>query len=287
MANTKETGVQHSDLKRNVIILRSVYGKVGQKYYIQPQKDHLGRLPECVRRVDAHGDMILSAEDKKDNSKVFIPENQTFVIEDGTTFDLNIPEQAAIWEAVKNCFLIAPSRDAKDANGDYLIDGTRDPNSKNPRYGRAELYIEMPGIISQKKVSREKIVLKAKNFIVEDERGYDGHLLIARVLGRNMTNQPAADVEAYLLEVAGKTPEKIIELYTGGDLQLKLLLISAKENGTIRKEHGLYIYGEDEKVTLGASESAVLEWMKSPKHAKTLQLIRQDAFPELYSKSTD
>lgn len=279
----KANEVQNEDLKKNVVVLRSAYGKVGQQYFIQPCRDKNGNLPACVRRIDAQGDMILSIEDRQQSIDNFIPENQIFVIEDGKTFDLNDPRQNAEWEAIKNCFLIAESRDAKDSNGDYLIDGTRDPNSKQPRYGRAELYVERPGIISARRVSRQKLIIKAKNFIISDERGYDGHLIIAKVLGRNMTNQPAADVEDYLLSVADKTPEKIIELYTGGDLQLKLLFITAKEKGVIRKEHGLYLFGEDDNVTLGASDSAVLEWMKQPRNQKTLQLIRQETYPEVYT----
>lgn len=279
----KANEVQNEDLKKNVVVLRSAYGKVGQQYFIQPCRDKNGNLPACVRRIDAQGDMILSIEDRQQSIDNFIPENQIFVIEDGKTFDLNDPRQNAEWEAIKNCFLIAESRDAKDSNGDYLIDGTRDPNSKQPRYGRAELYVERPGIISARRVTRQKLIIKAKNFIISDERGYDGHLIIAKVLGRNMTNQPAADVEDYLLSVADKTPEKIIELYTGGDLQLKLLFITAKEKGIIRKEHGLYLFGEDDNVTLGASDSAVLEWMKQPRNQKTLQLIRQETYPEVYA----
>ena len=144
------------------------------------------------------------------------------------------------------------------------------------------MYVERPGILSAKRVTRTKLVVKAKNFIINDERGYDGLLIIAKVLGRNMTNQPAADVEDFLLSVADQNPEKIIELYTGGDLQLKLLFITAKEKRVIRKEHGLYVYGEDSSVTLGASDSAVLEWMKQPRNQKTLQLIRQETYPEVY-----
>jgi len=278
----KANEIQNGDLKKNIIVLRSAYGKAGQKYFIQPCRDKYGNLPSCVRRVNANGDMILSPEDLQQPLDNFIPEDQIIVIEDGKTFDLNVPRQAAEWEAVKNCFLIAESRDARDAQGNYLIDGTRNSNSKQPRYGRADLYIERPGVLSEKRVTRTKLVVKAKNFIINDERGYDGFLIIAKVLGRNMVNQPAADVEDYLLSVADKTPEKIIELYTGGDLQLKLLFITAKEKGIIRKEHGLYIYGEDDNVTLGASDSAVIEWMKQPRNQKTLQLIRQDTYPEVY-----
>jgi hypothetical protein len=48
-------------MEKNIIVLRSVYGKVGQTYYIQPVKDpRSGRFPDCVRRVNSMGDMIMS-----------------------------------------------------------------------------------------------------------------------------------------------------------------------------------------------------------------------------------
>lgn len=75
-------------------------------------------------------------------------------------------------------------------------------------------------------------------------------------------NQPNADVEDYLLSIAEKTPEKIINCYTGGDIQLRMLFIEAREKGVIVKKDGLFVYGEDGKVALGATDNAVIEWMK-------------------------
>ena len=101
----------------NFIILRSVYGKVGMKYYIQPSKDpRTGQYPPCVKPVNSVGDMILS-DPERNSGKVFIKETETFVIEDGTTFDLNNPYDAAKWEAIKNCIFIAQSRDSTDSKG--------------------------------------------------------------------------------------------------------------------------------------------------------------------------
>lgn len=47
----------------NFIILRSVYGKVGMKYYIQPSKDpRTGQYPPCVKPVNSVGDMIFQTQ---------------------------------------------------------------------------------------------------------------------------------------------------------------------------------------------------------------------------------
>ena len=59
----KVNEVQNGDLKSNIVVLRSVLGKVGQKYFIQPQRDSRGRYASCVKRVDAHGDIVLTPEE--------------------------------------------------------------------------------------------------------------------------------------------------------------------------------------------------------------------------------
>ena len=281
----KVNEIQDGDLKSNVVVLRSVFGKVGQKYFIQPQRDSRGRFASCVKRVNAHGDIILTPEElslESQGKAAYIKEDDVFIIEDGKTFNLDDIYDAAVWDAIKNCPLIAPDRFAKNDKGEYLIDGTVDPKSKRPRYGTAELYVDRPGFEAQRRVTRRKLIVEASNHIMNDERGYEGRLLVAKVLGRDMKNQPNADVEDYLLSIAEKTPEKIINCYTGGDIQLRMLFIEAKEKGVIYKKNGLYLYGEEGNVTLGATDSAVIEWMKVAKNAKTLTLIRKDTYPEMF-----
>lgn len=290
MAKEKNVNsVKDGDLS-NIIVLRSVWGKANQKYVIQPQRDKFGQLPKCVRRVNAQGDMILSESDKAGSLEGLIPEDEQIVVYDGIVFDLNKERQAAEWEAIKNCFLIAPDRYAKDEQGNYLIDGSTDINSRGnygqaSRYGKAELYIERPGMEAKKRLTARKLRLQAQNFIMSDESGYEGWLRMARVLGRNMSNQPAADVEEFLFSVAESTPEKIIELYTGGDIQLRLLFSTAKEKKVITKRGNVYYFGTgDQNIVLGGSEEAVIDWMKNSKNAKALELIRHDTFPDMFGE---
>ena len=281
---TKE--IQNGDVKSNIVTLRSAWGKVGQKYYIEPQRDpKTGRFPSCVKRVNSQGDIILTPEELDKESKgeaAYIKEDKVFIIQDGTTFNLDNIYEAAEWEAIKHCDLIAPDRFAKNENGDYLIDGTTNPRNPRPRYGTAELYVERPGVDSQRRVTHKKLQIQAANFIINDERGYDGRLLVAKVLGRKLSNQPNSDVEDYLLSIADKTPEKIIDCYTGGDMNLRMLFIEAKEKHVIIKRNGLYMYGDD--VILGANDSAVINWMKEPKNSKILAMLRKDSFPEMYGE---
>lgn len=269
-----------SDFVQNVIVLRSVYGKVGMKYLINPVKDPVThQFPDCVRRVNKDGDMILSDADRN-SGKIFIPENETITVEDGTTFDLSNEIQKARWEAIKNCKLIAPSRTATDANGDSLIDGKQDKYTTKPRYGIAELYVDIPGVETAKRVSKKKLVHKALEFIFNDPQGVEGLLTKAKILGRRMYNAPAADVEDYLTSIAEKDPNRIIDLYTGSDTNLRILLVDAREHKVIYVKDKLYMYADN--IVLGATDDAVITWMKDPKHKKLLDLITKDTYPDMY-----
>lgn len=270
---------ENLDPSRNIIILRSVWGKVGMKYFIQPSKNpKTGRYADCVRRVDSNGDMILSDADRN-SGKYFVKEDETFTIEDGTVFNLDDEYQKAEWEAIKYCPLIAPDRYAKDNNGNLLIDGVMDYSAKKPRYGVAELYVYKPGAAAASRVSRKKLIHKAINFILEDQLGLEGMLTKAKLLGKRMSNAAASDVEDFLIKKAEKDPESIIDLYTGSDTQLRLLLIDAVDAKVILVRDRVYMY---DTTILGASDKAVINWMKQPKNQRILELIRKDTYPHLY-----
>nr|DAM35505.1 MAG TPA: hypothetical protein [Bacteriophage sp.] len=104
---------------------------------------------------------------------------------------------------------------------------------------------------------------------------------MARILGKDMSNQPIADVIDFLTRIAEKDPNKIINLYTGGDIALRLLLIDAKEKRVIYIKNKLYLYGDN--IVLGATDDAALAWMKDPKNMQVLELIKKDTYPDYYA----
>lgn len=270
------------------IVLRSVRGKVGNVIKIQPCKNpNTSEYADCVKRVDSNGDMILSEKERNDpNRQYFIKETDTFDIVDGTTFDLENIRQRFIWEAIQYCPLIAPDYYAKDKNGNSLINGTpgdytlRDYLNRNPRrFGVAELYIERPGVESANRVSRKKLKHDAESYIYTDERGPEGRVLKARLLGHRMDGMADADVTDYLLQVAERDPEKIINLYTGGDMAVRLLFIEARDKNVILYKNKLYTYADN--VVLGATDDAAILFLKDPKNANVYKLIKQDTYPEL------
>lgn len=230
--------------------------------------------------------MILSEQERNDpNRPYFVKETDTFDIVDGTTFDLENVRQRFIWEAIQYCPLIAPDYYAKDKNGNSLINGTPGWNSKSPRYGIAELYVERPGVEANRRVSRKKLKHDAESYIYDDERGYDGRVLKARLLGHRMEGMADADVTDYLLQIAERDPEKIIALYTGGDTAIRLLFIEARDKNIILYKNKLYTYADS--VVLGATDDAAILFLKDPKNANVYKLIKQDTYPELMGKTKE
>ncbi len=271
-----------------IITLRSVYDKSGIKYFIQPCKDKYGQYPSCVKRVNSSGDMIMSEAERNafsEGKAMFFPENHMFTITSGKTYHLDDIYEKAEWEAIKNCPLIVKDRNERDAKGNLVIDGAISTPKKPARNGVAELYIDRPGLDTQRRVSRKQLIHKAEAFILDDPRGAEGQLNMARILGKNMTNQPTADVIDFLLRIADKDPQKIINLYTGDDISLRLTFIEAKEKKVIYIKNKVYLYGDN--IVLGATDDAVIAWMKEPKNQKVLELIKKDTFPEYYPTDKD
>ena len=294
MSTKKQTTKSEIVFDESKIVLRSIFPKSNLNYFIQPCKDKQGRFPSCVKRVDSKGDMILSESERNDMSEgraYFIAENEYFTIQDGKTYDLTDLQQKAEWEAIKNCPLIAKDRNERDAKGNLVIDGPVVPtqileNGKIAgRSGIAELYIDHPGLDTQRKVSRKQLIHKAESFIFNDERGEEGRLNKAKLLGKNMFNQPSADILDYLLEVASINPQKIIDIYTGTDTALRLMFIDAKDKKVIYIKNKLYLYGDN--IVLGATDDALIAWMQEPKNARVLELIKKDTYQDLYPQELE
>ncbi len=287
MSTKKETTKTDIVFQDRVIILRSVYDKSNIKYFVQPCKNKYGQYPSCIKRVNSQGDMIMSEKERNDYSEgkvMFFPENHIFEISSGKTYHLDDIYEKAEWEAIENCPLIAKDRNQKDSNGNLIIDG---PTQSNKVYdgksrpiinGVAELYIDRPGLDTQRRISHKQLIHKAESFIYDDSRGIDGQLNMARILGKDMRNQPAADVVDYLIRIAEKDPKKIINLYTGNDISLRLLFIDAKEKKVIYIKNKVYLYGDN--IVLGATDDAVIAWMQNPKNQKVLELIKKDTYPD-------
>lgn len=259
-------------MENKIITLRTVY-KV-KEYHFQPTKQPNGLNWDFVKpvRVDHDGQsyMVLSEAERNDPmSAYFLPEDMDIVVTEGTTFDLSDPLQYNKWMAIRDNDLIAPMRDAKDADGNFLIDGDK------KRYGVAELYVDVAGEDSERSVNRRKQILEAQQYVFGDSP--NGILTKCRLLGRNMKNAPFTDAQDMLLQEAEKRPMKVIELYTDQDTGIQLLILDAKEKGILRKVNGWYMYGD---TNMGATDEAVLTFLKTPMNKPTFDAFRNHVYPE-------
>lgn len=258
----------------HVITLRSVYGKM-KDCYVQPKRMANGvRLP-FVKRVryntDGSSEMILSeAELNSPERDYFIPEDYEIRLADGVTFDLDDPFQKNLWECIKDCELIAPSRGSRDSHGDLLIDGNAQ------RYGLAEFYVDVPGVEAERSVSKKKLISQAWNFIINDSAA--GHMTKCKLLGKNMRHAPASDIQDFLMQLAEKDPKQVIDLYTSQDNVMKLLIIDAKESRIITKQSGVWMYGD---TALGTTDDAIILFFKIPSNKKILDLLKRETYPDM------
>ena len=68
------------------IMLRSVYGKTEQKYWIHPVKDpKTKRYPNCVKEVDDRGNLIMT-DAERNSGKVFLSADDPILVQDGKIF---------------------------------------------------------------------------------------------------------------------------------------------------------------------------------------------------------
>lgn len=257
----------------DVIVLRSVYGKVGQKYFIQPcPNPKTGRLAECVKTVDSKGDIILSESEKEDQRRGlihYIPADEIFLIEDGYRLDLTDVIDKSIWEAIKYSNIIAKDRDERDAQGNLVIDGDQ------KKYGTAELYVERPGEMTKRRVTKKELIFKAQSYIFEDSEV--SRIKKCQVLGRDLRNAAPADVLDYMISISEKEPNRIIDMYEDENWKMHLFILDAIERGVVRKSNGIYEY--DDKL-LGATIEASITFLRDIRYKAILNSIKRETYPE-------
>lgn len=271
-----------TNLIDEVVVLKSAFNKTpGMTYKIEPCKDpRTKRYPDCVRRVNANGDLVLSEQDIKDQSKgrVFIGENEAIPVTHGTTFHLNDPVEAAQWEAIRFSPIIARERNELDNKGNFVIDGAASTvdryGNASGTYGLAELYVERPGNIAKYKNDKRKTILQAMNLVANDS--LDHMVLICKLFEKDMSNVNSNDIMDYLMTKAEKEPETIIKYYQAEESKVRLLLIVSQEKKVVeRRDDGLY-YGD---IKLGTSLDYVSDMLKNNK--ELYESIKKETFPDL------
>lgn len=275
--------------EENIIVLKSVFNKTyDQVFKIQPCKDPLtGMYPSCVREVEDETThkMILSEKDKQflSSGGTLLPASKEITVKHNQTFDLNDPRQAAVWEAIKNSRLIAPSITATNTLGVSLINGAEreimDTGVVSGGLGAAVLYVERPGLMAKSKNDHRKLINQATNYILNDPQGLSGWLTKCKLLEKDMTHANSSDVEDYLLTQAEKYPEKIIQLYTGTNNNIILMLIDAQDKRVVKRSGTFLLYGDN--FILGSSIDEAVNTLLKPENSKIRDMIKEETYPNL------
>lgn len=243
-----------NELNENVHI-RCFHGPAHAGAKIYPVRNPLtGEFPSCVRRVDSKGDIIY---DKNDNqADYFIRETDGFEIKNGTDFDLTNPIQKANWEAIRFSELIFDPRGKLDEKGRVI----QEPSDVAP--ANSLFYVERIVDETKKRNQLERTKVKAKTYIYGDSAS--GLTVKAKILGCFVKTSTREEIEEFLINVANTDPEKIINLYTGSDMKLSLIFITAKEKNILQNKGGLFIYNET--TVIGRTMEDCIRFFKDPKN---------------------
>jgi hypothetical protein len=142
------------------------------------------------------------------------------------------------------------------------------------------LYVERPGAAVEVKMNKKQLVYRACSYVYDDSE--QERIKKARVLGRNLAKAAPADILDYLIEIAEKTPKKIIDLYEGEDWKMHLFILDAMDRGVIKKGDGIYKY---EDKMLGGSVESVITFLRDIRFKKILDSIKMETYPNLLSKT--
>lgn len=228
-----------------IIVLKSVY-KTG-KTIVQPVSDGLGWYKGLDR---------LSEDDKR-KKKVWAEPSSKFILKDGVTFDLNDPAQKMTWEWVKYCSCIAESEEDCQHSKD------------------AEFYIFLENEEAAKNVSRRELKIRAANKILGDASA--NYAQRAEMLGVNMDYARPTVIKEFLLEQADLVPEKVLRIYEGADVAVKLTLLQALKKGVVVLDQaGFFRYGN---TVMGMTEKSAIDWMQDKAHSSLVDMIVKDTNP--------
>ena len=72
---------------------------------------------------------------------------------------------------------------------------------------------------------------------------------------RDLRNAYPADILDYMISIAEKDPNKIIEMYEDDNWKMHLFILNAIERGVIKRHEGIYRY--DDKVLGGSIEATI------------------------------
>lgn len=237
--------IKNSNIKRLVAIDKKYHEA---PVFIAPKedpqtrlvKDYLNRIPEPLR--DKVTISLKPKEDKDGN----IVDELTIRVQHLMAFDLNVPNEALLFEVVKEDDMIASSK--AEVNPDYH------------RY-----YIEDKEREAATTISKSK--LKGKAFAVIAKLSIEQMENYARILGKYMTGLSSGQIEGALYEIAEDKPQLILDVDNDKDLKHKIFIRRLLDRQIIHMDNGKYMNGKD---LIGINEDYAIHWLKDPMNSSLI-----------------
>lgn len=197
-------------------------------------KDYVGRLSPNLR--DQITINLKPKEDKDGN----VVDELVVRVQHLMAFDLNVANEALLFEIVKEDDMIAASK-----------------SQVNPDYHR--FYIEDKEREATATISKSK--LKAKAFEVISKLSLEQMENYARVLGKFMPGLSQTQIESALYEVAEEKPQLVLDVDSDKDLKHKIFLRRLLDRQILHMDNGKYMNGKD---LVGLNEDFAIHWLKDP-----------------------
>lgn len=198
---------------------------------------------------------------EKENRDYFVdPVTTKLILEEGVEFDLNNEIDAINWKWVQHLPEVAHSFEEAQHSPEAMF------------------YVEMSGRESAKKNKEISTKFKAIQKVLEDAQ--TNYINRALLLGFDMEGSHPEEVKEFLLTMAERNPERVIEIYDNKLMGIRLLFIKAEKEGIITKESGLYKYGT---TVLGVDEKGAIQTLSDRGNKELVDLLDKQVNPEYHA----
>lgn len=234
--------LQKSNIKRLVAVDKKYHEA---PVYIAPKEDSKTRKPiDYTQRLteDQREKLTVSLEPKRDRDGNIVDE-MSIRVSHLQVFDLNEPNDALLFEVVKEDSMIASSKDAV--------------NPLVHRYYIEDKEKEAVTVITKSKL-RKKAYDIIENLSMEEMENY------AKVLGKYLFGLSGTQIESAIYNIADENPQQILDVNNDKDLKYKVFLRRCLEKHYIHMDNGKYMNGKD---LVGINEDYAIQWLKDPRNA--------------------
>jgi hypothetical protein len=213
--------------------------------FIAPKEDSKTRKPidYAARLSDAQREKLTITLAPKEDRDGNIVDEMVIRIGHLHVFDLSMPNDALLFEVVKDDEMIAASK-----------------AHVNPTVHR--FYIEDKEKEAVATISKSK--LKKQAFAVIDGLSIDQMANYAKILGKFVQSLSATQIESALYEIAEDKPQLILDVNNDKDLKYKIFLKKCIEKNYLHMDNGKYMNGKD---LVGVNEDYAIQWLKDPQNA--------------------